>query len=214
MNFSENGWMNDGSTAVYLHSILGSLSFSKRLLVWDGYKCHTSEATRRETNRLKLHTAVVPGGCTKFIQAPDVVWNSCFKSYLRRSCDTWLSEPSVHEYTKGGNMKPPSRSLLFEWIKEACSSIPEETIKNSFRTCAITTNTDASDDDHIHCFKAGQPCEAGRSELLTAMEEMIATRNKEVDKDPFASDVDEEETEENEACFDSDDYGTTSDEEQ
>ena len=128
MKFSENRWMNDGSTAVYLHSILGSLSFSKRLLVWDAYKCHTSEANRRETTRLKLHTAIVPGGCTKFIQAPDVVWNSCFKSHLRRSYDTWLSEPSVHEYTKGGNMKPPSHSLLCEWIKEAWSSISEETI--------------------------------------------------------------------------------------
>ena len=214
VKFSENGWMNDGLTAVYLNSILGSLSFSKRLLVWDAYKCHTSEATRRETNRLKLHTAIVPAGCTKFIQAPDVIWNSCFKSHLRRSYDTWLSQPSVHEYTKGGNMKPPSRSLLCEWIKEAWSSIPEETIKKSFLTCAITTNTDGSDDDHIHCFKAGQPCEAGRSELLTAMEEMIATRNQEVDEDPVASDVDEEETEENEACVDSDDSGTASDEEQ
>ena len=110
-------------------------------------------------------------------------------------------------------MKPPSRSLLCKWIKEAWSSISEETIKNSFRTCAITTNTDGSDDDHIHCFKAGQPCEAGRSELLTAMEKMIATRNQEVDEDPFASDMDEEKTEENEACVDSDDSETTSSDE-
>ena len=145
----------------------------------------------------------------KFIQAPDVVWNSCFKNHLRQSYDTWLSEPSVHEFTKGGNMKPPSRSLLCEWIKEAWNSIPEETIKNSFRTCAITSNTDRSDNDHIHCFKAGQPCEARRSELLTAMEEMIAERNQEVDEDPLASDVDEEETEEKEGCVDSDDSGTT-----
>ena len=74
-------------------------------------------------------------------------------------------------------------------------------------------------EDHIHCFKAGQPCEAGRSELLTAMEEMIARRNQD-DEDPFASDVDKEKTEENEDCVDSDesgtgdDSGTTSDEEQ
>ena len=58
--FSENGWMNDELTAVYLHSIFGPLSFSKRLLVRDAYKCPTSDAARRETNRLKLHTAVVP----------------------------------------------------------------------------------------------------------------------------------------------------------
>ena len=48
------------------------------------------------------------------------------------------------------------------------------------------------------------------------MEEMIAERNQEVDQDPFASDVAEEETEENKACVDSNDSGTTgtSDDEQ
>ena len=75
VKFSEDEWKNDGLTAVHLHSILGSLSFSNRLLVWDSYKCHT----------LTLQTAVVPGSCTKFIQTPDVVWNFCFKSDLRWS---------------------------------------------------------------------------------------------------------------------------------
>ena len=45
------------------------------------------------------------------------------------------------------------------------------------------------------------------------MEKMIATRNQEVDEDPFASDMDEEKTEENEACVDSDDSETTSSDE-
>ena len=45
------------------------------------------------------------------------------------------------------------------------------------------------------------------------MEEMIARRNQEGDKDSFASDVHKVLTEENEACVDSDDSGTISDEE-
>ena len=65
-----------------------------------------------ETPRLRLHTAIVPGGCMKYIQAADVVWNACFKSHMRSCYDTWLSEPGCHEYTRGGNLKPPSRSLL------------------------------------------------------------------------------------------------------
>ena len=72
VTFSSNGWMNDSLTADYLQKIIGRLSFSKRLLLWDAYKCHTSEATKAELGRLKLDTAVVPGGCTKFIQAADV----------------------------------------------------------------------------------------------------------------------------------------------
>ena len=43
VKFSSNGWMNDSLTIDYLHSIIGTLSFTKRLVVWDAYKCHTSE---------------------------------------------------------------------------------------------------------------------------------------------------------------------------
>ena len=73
--FSVNGWMNDKLTIDYLDSIIGSLSFSKRLMVWDAYRCHTSQEVRSKTTQMRLHTAIIPGGCTKFIQAPDVVWN-------------------------------------------------------------------------------------------------------------------------------------------
>ena len=183
--------MNDGLTIDYLHSIIGCLSFQKRLLVWDAYKCHTSESTRSEVKKMRLDTAIIPGGCTKFIQAPDVVWNAPFKSHIRSLYDAWLSDSSQHEFTKGGNMKAPSRSLLCSWVKAAWSSIPEEMIKKSFRSCAITTNPDGSDDDDIHCFKVGQPCEAGRRVLREQMAELEAEQLDQ--SDPFASDVDEEE---------------------
>ena len=72
VRFSANGWMNDSLTVDYLHSIIGTLSFSKRLLVWVAYRCHTSQAVHSETDKLRLHTAIITGGCTKFIQAPGV----------------------------------------------------------------------------------------------------------------------------------------------
>ena len=78
MYFSTNGWMNDSLTIDYLQSIIGQLSFNKRLLVWDSYHCHISEAVRAETTQLQLHTAIIPGGCTKYIQAADVVWIEYF----------------------------------------------------------------------------------------------------------------------------------------
>uniref|UniRef100_A0A1X7TV60 DDE-1 domain-containing protein n=1 Tax=Amphimedon queenslandica TaxID=400682 RepID=A0A1X7TV60_AMPQE len=102
VKFSSNGWMNEAQTIEYLHTILGSLSFAKCLMVWDAYKCHMSEAVKFECARLKFQTSVVSGGCTQFIQAADVAWNGPFKSHLRSSYDTWLSEPYCHEYTKGG----------------------------------------------------------------------------------------------------------------
>ena len=111
--------MNDLLTDHYLQKIIGHLSFSKCLLVWDAYKYHASEATKADLGRLKLDTAVVPEGCTKFIQAADVAWNASFKSHIRGYYDVWLAEPTAHEYTRGANLKPPSRSLLCQWVKSA-----------------------------------------------------------------------------------------------
>ena len=141
VRFSTNGWMNDELTVDYLRTMIGVFSFSKRLLVWDAYKCHTSHTVMAETSQLRLHTAVVPGSCTKYIQAADVVWNACFKSKLRSHYDTWLSQPGVHEFTRGGNMKAPSRSLLCEWVKASWAEVSTEIVKASFMSCAITAAT-------------------------------------------------------------------------
>ena len=91
VRFSPNGWMNDSLTIDYLRTIVGTLSLNKRLMVWDAYRCHTSTAVKAECARLKVLTSIISGGCTKFIQAADVVWNSPFKSQMRKCYDTWLS---------------------------------------------------------------------------------------------------------------------------
>ena len=208
VKFSSNGWMNDTLTIDYLHTTIGTFSFTKRLLVWDAYKCHTSLATRAETKKLGLHTAIVPGGCTKFIQAADVVWNSCFKAHMRTFYDSWLADPTEHQYTKGGNLKAPSRSLLCQWVKASWDAVPIDTVKQSFSSCAITTATDGSEDANIHCFKPGQPCEAGQSFLAEKMNNFSVETNE--TDDPFSSDEDSEEAENNEVCID-EDNGDSSD---
>ena len=159
VRFSANGWLNDSLTIEYLRTVVGSLSFAKRLMIWDAYRCHVSQTVKSECSRLELQTATIPGGCTKFIQAADVVWNASFKSNMRAHYDTWLSEPSCHEFTRNGNMKAPSRSVICDWVKNSWDSIPSDTVKNSFKSCAITTALDGSEDSSIHCFKEGQPVE-------------------------------------------------------
>ena len=110
----------------------------------------------------------------------------------------WLSEPSLHEFTKAGNMKAPSRSLVCEWVKSSWEAVSTEMIRGSFMSCAITTSTSGNDDDQIHCFKPGQPCEAGRRVLADEMKKPTSDYD---DTDPFASDNDEEEQFENELCI-------------
>ena len=50
---------------------------------------------------------------------------------MRRYYDTWLTEPAGHQYTRGGNMKSPSRSMLCEWVKSAWEAVPVQTVKES-----------------------------------------------------------------------------------
>jgi hypothetical protein len=61
-------WFDDELTAEYLKRVFGPFSFGKRLLVWDAFRCHLSKSTKKELKSNSIFTAVVPGGCTKFVQ--------------------------------------------------------------------------------------------------------------------------------------------------
>ena len=95
--------MNDELTAQYLREIVGKFSFSKRLLIWDSFKSHISHSTRQVLKGFKIKTAIIPGGCTGYVQAPDVVWNKPFKSIITELNDEWLVS-GVYIYTAAGNM--------------------------------------------------------------------------------------------------------------
>ena len=47
-----------------MHTIIGQLSFNKRLLICETYYCHTSEVTRAEATRMCLKTVT----CALFLE--------------------------------------------------------------------------------------------------------------------------------------------------
>ena len=64
-------------------------------------------------NESKVDSVLVPGGCTKYIQAADMSRNKPMKEYLREMYDLWLAE-NEHELTTHGHMKPvPSLHTFF-----------------------------------------------------------------------------------------------------
>ena len=67
-------------------------------------------------------------------------------------------------------------------------------VTETFTSCAITTATNGSEDSKIHCFKPGQPCADGIRVLQEETRKLFACRDKLDDRDPFAEEVDEEET--------------------
>jgi DDE superfamily endonuclease len=148
-------WMDDELTADYLQRVLGMAPFNKRLLVWDSFRCHISEATKRELRRLRLYTAVVPGGCTKFVQVrffpvpliysrvqtttifsqpADVSWNGPFKARIQERYNLWMPTGDGMEWTAGGNpLRPPPIDTYLDWICDAWDSIPKEAIQKLFK---------------------------------------------------------------------------------
>ena len=106
-------------------------------------------------------------------------------------------------------MKPPSRSLLCEWVKSSWAEIPEEVIRNSFLSCAIIASTDGTDDDKIHCFKSGEECAEGRKILAEEMSNFEVFKFNDVQQLP-SDDENDGEKEENEALIEDTDEDESS----
>ena len=77
-------------------------------------------------------------------------------------------------------IKPPSRNVIVEWILSAWNYISCETIRKSFKSCALTTALDGNEDDQIHYFKSeenpfvpvlGDIAEATPTEMLIDVED-------------------------------------------
>ena len=77
---SPNAWMNTALTHSWINKVLGIFCFTRRYLVWDSYECHIKDSVKSSLNAKKIDVSIVPGGCTKYIQAPDVSWNKPFKA--------------------------------------------------------------------------------------------------------------------------------------
>jgi len=139
--------MNDGTTEDYLRRVIGSNVFgSRRMLIWDTFGSHKSEATTKVMRELKLEPAYVPGGCTKFIQvfsrkqndyfyffkAPDVSWNKPFKEKVRHFYEIWMVNDDRREFTSSGNPRPPSLDIVLDWVYRSWQDLSRDVIVNSF----------------------------------------------------------------------------------
>ena len=180
---STNGWMDTDLTLSWVNTVLGQFSFRRRLLAWDTYECHLMPVVQKSLKTKKIDAVFVPGGCTKYIQAPDVSWNKPFKAYCTEKYDEWLEAVGIHQETDGGNLKPPPRRTIVNWILDSWNQLSSETISKSFKACALTSAIDGSEDNNIHCLKEGQPCHSG----LSMLAQQIELAN-ETEDNPFRSD--------------------------
>ncbi|RMX41294.1 hypothetical protein pdam_00017738, partial [Pocillopora damicornis] len=134
------------------------------IIAMDETACHVMETVKQELRTSKIDPLIVPGGCTKYIQAPDVVWNKPFKANVTEKYDEWMAG-EAHSFTAAGNMRAPARREIVKWILAAWDGLDKTMIINSFKSCALTVALDGLEDGHIHCFKENQPCRAGLQRL-------------------------------------------------
>ena len=81
-------------------------------------------------DKSKFESVIVPGGCTKYIQAPDFVWNKAFRGKAEEVYGSWLANVKK-EFT--GNRKPIPSRLAAKCVSKARNELLKEVISSSLR---------------------------------------------------------------------------------
>ena len=96
-------------------------------------------------------------GCTSLIQPCDVGINAPIKSRVKKKFDEFISDPSQHTFTKGGNIKSMNKTQICNTLIDVLKSIDKQTVVNSFKCCGLSPDSIPLD---ITCMKTGRPAES------------------------------------------------------
>jgi hypothetical protein len=146
------GWMDENGVVIWLDKVWntrpGALIKKKSLLVWDQFRAHKTDMVKEKVKKLNTTQAMIPGGLTSILQPLDVVLNKPFKDRVRTKWMTWMASDEK-EFTKGGNLKKPSISLVTSWVKSAWDELPAEMVAKSFLKTGISNKMDGTEDDKL-----------------------------------------------------------------
>ena len=157
---SPTAWMTETTMMQYVDKIIGAPMFNhRRLLIMDTYACHLCESVKKMLSKRRVDISYIPGGCTGYIQAPDVCWNKPFKDYCTEKYSEWFLTEGLQNITKQGNLRAPPRRNVVLWILEAWKDIKQTLIQKSFLCCGLTCND--NNYNEISCFKEHKSCEEG-----------------------------------------------------
>lgn len=128
-------------TNEWVNHVLGLFALDRRLLAWDSYECHMEDSVPQSLRSRKVVVVIVPGGCAKYIQAPDVLSNKPFKAACTEKYDNWIGEVGIHSETPAVNLKSPPRRTIIQWVLQSWSELPRDLMKKSFPCCALNLPT-------------------------------------------------------------------------
>ena len=155
----ESAWMSDAGMLVWLRKCLlpyiretqrmEADTTSKFLMTMDMFKPHVTEAVISCLKEHKAVACIIPAGITSLVQPLDISINKPFKDRLRSIWAAWMLADGNKTYTKGGKMRPPSKTQVLHWVKEAWDDISSAVIEKSFKFGGISQNLDGSEDELI-----------------------------------------------------------------
>ena len=145
--------------------------------------------------KTKSDMCLIPCSLTSQLQPADLSWNKPFKTAYCELYNEWMAS-SEKLLTAGGSMKAPEKVLYLQWVKTAWATISSQTKINPFINCGISVETDGSEDAQIHCIKARQMAVSVAAAVSAETAKLFAGTDEhtmDLDSDPFASDVEEDE---------------------
>ncbi|GFT11701.1 pogo transposable element with KRAB domain [Trichonephila clavipes] len=125
----------------------GALRNPQSLLVWDMFRSHLTNNTKKLLTECNTDIAAIPDGLTSLVQPLDVYINKSFKQNLKRQWNIWMLE-GEKSFTKGGQMRHASLEIE-QWIIKAWNEIKPDLIQKSFKKCSISNSLDGTEDDYL-----------------------------------------------------------------
>lgn len=122
------------------------------LLVMDVASFHCTQAVMDLLRQSKITTALIPPGCTSFLQPLDTAINKPFKQWLREAADEYIAD---REERLGAFEKwsVSDKRIMTTWIVAIAAkklySERKEMVQRAFVQCGITIRPDGTQDDQI-----------------------------------------------------------------
>jgi hypothetical protein len=109
--------------------------------VWDSCRAHISRAVKAHCANRRIELIVIPGGLTPYLQAGDIGIYRDFKDPISDLIDQWKRSDGV-QYTRGGNPKPPSDTIVQGWVRDAWSRLSINNVRESILLAGFNDNPD------------------------------------------------------------------------
>jgi hypothetical protein len=134
----EKAWVNENVIIKWIDAMfpLGFTVSGRKCIVFDSCKAHVSLKVKDHCRRRHIDMIVIPGGLTPYLQAGDIGIFRELKDIISSKIDAWKKSDTV-EKTRYGNPKPPSESVVKDWIHSSWNEVSRDNVKRSIASAGF-----------------------------------------------------------------------------